>query len=167
MTMEVIQREVLVVPALLLFISFLPFVQRQLKTSLQRPISRQVKQGLDTVLNLQKLRNPLLTKFVDFSAFSVSVIFYATFIPLLLFIGQIEFTVCLSALLAIQQYCGSFLKDLISAPRPLMIKDEDSNQKLERIKKNLSLIDENYSKEFGFPSTHTSQSIAVSWWHAS
>eukprot|EP01025_Chloroclados_australasicus_P048030 TRINITY_DN5430_c0_g2_i1.p1 TRINITY_DN5430_c0_g2~~TRINITY_DN5430_c0_g2_i1.p1 ORF type:complete len:390 (+),score=15.63 TRINITY_DN5430_c0_g2_i1:151-1320(+) len=159
--MDVLYQALITIPTILLLVSCVPIIQRHLQRLLQPPVSSLAKEGLDVVLALQRYRNRFLTQIVDISAFSVSIIFYSTFIPLLLYIGYPELTVCLGALLAIQIYCGTFLKDLISAPRPLMIKDDDASFKIQAITQNLGKIDNVYQKEFGFPSTHTSQSIAM------
>ena len=77
-----------------------------------------VERGLLRVYQLQQFEHWMLTLLFDLSSRTVSVPFYITFLPTLIWSGEAELGIRLVLLMGLCLYVGNAMKDLLSAPRP-------------------------------------------------
>ncbi|GAQ80827.1 Long Chain Base 1-Phosphate Phosphatase [Klebsormidium nitens] len=111
-----------------------------------------VKQGLWVVLGAQKIQHPLLSQLISFCSLCVSIEFYATFLPLLFWANYSYLARQLALLMAVCLYIGNALKDVVCAPRP-------PSPPVVRIRNNDN--DKTNAQEYGLPSTHTINTLAL------
>ena len=74
--------------------------------------------GLLRVHQAQRFEHWFLTLLFDLSSRTVSVPFYITFLPSLIWSGEAELGIRLVLLMGLCLYVGNAMKDLLSAPRP-------------------------------------------------
>ncbi|CAI5537433.1 unnamed protein product [Closterium sp. Naga37s-1] len=125
----------------------------RLRRVLQPFVTRMVEQGTATVVSVQRYRRPWLDAFMSFMAMAVSVEFYTAFLPVLFWSGRPYLASLAVLLLALCTYAGNALKDVVAAPRPL-------SPPAQRVTG--THMDAQSSFEFGLPSSHTINTIALS-----
>jgi len=126
-----------------------------------RPIMLQyVSSGLHTVAKVQQMRTPTLDRVMKWTAWSVSVEFYATFLPLLVWIGRWQLACRLTYLMMTCLYVGNALKDLLSIPRPFYLAQENVHA-IQKVgsQKGSQKTD---TEEYGLPSTHALNGLCFS-----
>lgn len=131
--------------------------------SLVRPwVLYHVKRGVNTVTKLQRYNAPVLANLCSWTSLTVSVEFYVTFLPALLWVVHPQLAWRLVFLLAFSLYVGNAMKDLVSAPRPIsMLDDTGDTQVLCR----LSTAElRSSAKEYGLPSSHTLNSCVLNYY---
>lgn len=148
------------VTAFLLFCCIPPF-HAPARRLLQPLFIALVENGLSTCRSAQQWQRPWLTKLLDLSSYSVSVGFYGSFLPALIWCGLPQLGWHLVLLMTLTLYVGNALKDLLASPRPLNIK-----YGRQRIKPLGSDSTEHLlnAQEYGFPSSHTMNSLALSYY---
>ncbi|CAI5942272.1 unnamed protein product [Closterium sp. NIES-65] len=125
----------------------------RLRRVLQPFVTRMVERGTATVVSIQRYRRPWLDAFMSFMAMAVSVEFYTAFLPVLFWSGRPYLASLAVLLLALCTYAGNALKDVVAAPRPL-------SPPAQRVTG--THMDAQSSFEFGLPSSHTINTIALS-----
>eukprot|EP00873_Tetraselmis_striata_P020043 jgi/Tetstr1/440307/TSEL_028645.t2 len=107
-------------------------------------------------MQLQRYRNPATASVVNLCAATVGWGYYLTGLPLLLWLIDAELGVQSIWLMYVATWMGNAIKDLLSAPRPL-----DLLSTSEKEKARISSLDVSHSKEYGAPSTHSMNSLAM------
>jgi len=102
----------------LLILSCIPPLHVPVRNLLRPTVVYHVERGLLRVHQAQRFENWLLTILFDLSSRTVSVPFYVTFLPSLIWSGEAELGTRLALLMGLCLYVGNAMKDLISAPRP-------------------------------------------------
>lgn len=129
---------------------------------LVRPfIIHHVHRGIEWVIVAQTYQTSWLTKLFEQSSHSVSVPFYGSFLPGLMWLGLPELGWHLVILMTLSLTVGNAMKDLVSGPRPLGLKHNGY-----RVKHlgNSSEETEKNAKEYGFPSSHTMNSLCLNFY---
>lgn len=105
----------------LLFLVFccIPWLHQPIRQLVRPWVVFHVEGGLAWVAAAQRHRRPWLTNLFERSSHSVSVGFYGSFLPSLLWLGLPELGFHLVMLMTLTLYVGNAMKDLVSAPRPL------------------------------------------------
>lgn len=102
----------------LLVLSCIPPLHVPVRNLLRPTVVYHVERGLLRVHQAQLFENWFLTLLFDLSSRTVSVPFYVTFLPSLIWCGEAELGTRLALLMGLCLYVGNAMKDLISAPRP-------------------------------------------------
>ena len=102
----------------LLILSCIPPLHVPVRSFFRPTVVYHVERGLLRVHQAQLCEHWLLTLLFDLSSRTVSVPFYVTFLPSLIWSGEAELGVRLALLMGLCLYVGNAMKDLISAPRP-------------------------------------------------
>lgn len=109
----------------------------------------------------QGFKSDLLTFLFEQSSHSVSVLFYGSVIPAIIWLGFPELGWQLVILMTVSLYAGNAMKDLVCAPRPLGLK-------FGRVKVSClcssEVETEKNAFEFGLPSSHTMNSICFNFY---
>ena len=102
----------------LLLLSCIPPLHVPVRNLLRPTVVYHVEQGLLRVHQAQRFEHWFLTLLFDLSSRTVSVPFYITFLPSLIWSGEAELGTRLVLLMGLCLYVGNAMKDLLSAPRP-------------------------------------------------
>lgn len=102
----------------LITLSCIPPLHKPIRNALRPTVVYHVERGLLRVCQLQRCEHWLLTLLFDLSSRTVSVPFYITFLPTLIWSGEAELGIRLVLLMGLCLYVGNATKDLLSAPRP-------------------------------------------------
>lgn len=121
-----------------------------------------VKRGVITVEKLQRLHSPLLATLCSWTSLTVSVEFYVTFLPALLWVVHPQLAWRLVFLLAFSLYVGNAMKDLMSAPRPISMLDATGGTNVLSHVNTAEL--RSSAKEYGLPSSHTLNSCVLNYY---
>ncbi|MBA0767757.1 hypothetical protein Gotri_016614, partial [Gossypium trilobum] len=121
-------------------------VTRKVRSLLQPWVSHHVVSGTSIILKIQKHQHKFLDALFSGLSCIVSVPFYTAFLPLLFWSGHGKLARQMTLLMALCDYLGNCIKDVVSAPRPncppvrriTATKDEEEN-----------------ALEYGLPSSHT------------
>lgn len=147
----------------LLTLCCLPPLHLPLRTWLRPIVVFHVERGFQWVVWAQAHQNPLLTALFTWSSHTVSVAFYVTFLPALFWVGEPQLGHRLVVLMFLCLYVGNALKDLISAPRPLSVKSGKKRAIL-LAQSGHDLEAHASSQEYGLPSSHTLDSLALNFY---
>lgn len=133
---------------------------RFLRGILRPTMLHYVSSGLHTVAKVQQMRTPTLDCVMRWTAWSVSVEFYATFLPLLVWIGRWRLACKLTYLMMTCLYVGNALKDLLSIPRPFYL-TQGNTCAIRKVgsQKGSQKTD---TEEYGLPSTHALNGLCFS-----
>ncbi|PRW39349.1 lipid phosphate phosphatase delta [Chlorella sorokiniana] len=137
-----------------------PVLHQPVRARLRPLALQEVEQGLSWVLAAQRWQHPLLTSLFMHSSHSVSVTFYASFLPTLFWLGLPELGRDLVLLMTLSLFVGNAIKDLVCSPRPLGL--AYGRQRLKFLAADSS--DEEVqlnAKEYGLPSSHTLNSLCL------
>jgi membrane-associated phospholipid phosphatase len=148
------------VTAFLLFCCTPPF-HAPARNLLQPLFVALVENGIPTCRSAQQWQRPWLTKLLEFCSHSVSVGFYGSFLPALIWCGLPELGWHLVVLMTLTLYVGNAIKDLIASPRPLNIKYGRQKIKALGSQGTEHLLN---AQEYGFPSSHTMNSLALNYY---
>mmetsp|Transcript_2266 Transcript_2266/g.6741 ORF Transcript_2266/g.6741 Transcript_2266/m.6741 type:complete len:416 (-) Transcript_2266:957-2204(-) len=149
--------------AALLFVPlFCPPLHGAFRKAVRPWVLFHVERGVDRVQQLQRLRTPLLTSLCSWTSLTVSVEFYVTFLPVLIWAVHPQLGWRLVFLLAFGLYVGNAMKDLVSAPRPLAVFDAKGEAKVLAHLNTAEL--KSSAKEYGLPSTHTLNSCLLNYY---
>ncbi|MBA0650872.1 hypothetical protein Goklo_018250, partial [Gossypium klotzschianum] len=121
-------------------------VTKKIRSLLQPWVSHHVVSGTSIILKIQKHQHKFLDALFSGLSCIVSVPFYTAFLPLLFWSGHGKLARQMTLLMALCDYLGNCIKDVVSAPRPncppvrriTATKDEEEN-----------------ALEYGLPSSHT------------
>ena len=102
----------------LLLLSCIPPLHVPVRNLLRPTVVYHVERGLLRVQQAQRFEHWFLTLLFDLSSRTVSVPFYITFLPSLIWSGETELGTRLVLLMGLCLYVGNAMKDLLSAPRP-------------------------------------------------
>lgn len=102
----------------LLLLSCIPPLHVPVRNLLRPTVVYHVERGLLRVHQAQRFEHWFLTLLFDLSSRTVSVPFYITFLPSLIWSGEAELGTRLVLLMGLCLYVGNAMKDLLSAPRP-------------------------------------------------
>lgn len=138
-----------------------PWLHSPLRALLRPFVIHHVEGGLPWVAAAQRLQRPWLTILFQQSSHVVSVGFYATFLPVLLFVGLSELAWHLVALMTLTLYVGNSMKDLVCAPRPINV--SYGKERLRFLGGTGEEVEKN-SQEYGLPSSHTMNSIVLNFY---
>lgn len=135
-----------------LFIARILMLTGLVRRFLQPGIKLLAERGVETVLRVQRYRTPALDKWFSIMAMAVSIEFYISFLPLLVWMNQWKFAMQLCVLMALCLYICNSMKDLVCSPRP-------SSPPVRRIA--FSIAEKVNSVEYGFPSSHSTNVVAL------
>jgi membrane-associated phospholipid phosphatase len=122
-----------------------------------------VESGLYWVTLLQtKYRTRAVTIIADSLCQSVSVGFYGVSLPLIIWIKP-PLGIDLTMLMALTQYIGNAIKDLVSAPRPAGLEYADVRCHIAQTSTNAKEKQKN-AAEYGLPSSHAMNSLAFNFY---
>ncbi|KAH9326741.1 hypothetical protein KI387_006919, partial [Taxus chinensis] len=122
--------------------------------SLTQPfVTAHVHKGTNFILNVQRLKHPLLDAFFAYVSSIVSVTFYTCFLPLLFWSGHCKLGRQMTLLMAFCNYTGNCFKDVVSAPRP-------PSPPVRRL--TTTEHEKEIAFEYGLPSSHTLNTIGLS-----
>ncbi|CAN4096694.1 unnamed protein product [Withania somnifera] len=122
--------------------------------SLTRPwVSSCVVSTNPITLNIQKYHNKYLDTLFSGLSCVVSVPFYTTFLPLLFWSGHCKLARQMTLLMALCDYIGNCIKDVVCAPRP-------SSPPVRRI--TATEDEKENALEYGLPSSHTLNTVCLS-----
>ncbi|DBA89119.1 TPA: hypothetical protein ACH3X1_016289 [Trebouxia sp. C0004] len=142
----------------LLILSCIPPLHVPVRDLLRPTVVYHVERGLLRVHQAQRFENWLLTILFDLSSRTVSVPFYVTFLPSLIWSGEAELGTRLVLLMGLCLYVGNAMKDLISAPRPFGSEYKGNKVRLiggSELEANVN------AQEYGLPSSHTMNSLCL------
>ena len=114
----------------LLILSCIPVLHIPVRKLLRPTVVYHVERGLLRVHQAQRFEHWVLTLLFDLSSRTVSVEFYVTFLPSLIWSGEAELGTRLVLLMGLCLYVGNAMKDLISAPRPFGAAYKGNNVRL-------------------------------------
>lgn len=128
-------------------------VTQKIRSLLQRWVTHHVISGTSFILQIQKHQHGFLDALFSGLSCVVSVPFYTAFLPLLFWSGHGKLARQMTLLMAVCDYSGNCIKDVVSAPRPncppvrriTATKDEEDN-----------------ALEYGLPSSHTLNTVCLS-----
>lgn len=144
----------------------IPFLHNVSRALLHPSVLREVERGLNWVEWAQGFHRPLLTKAFNASAHTVSVIFYVTVLPFLIWIVGASLGWRLCFLMTATLFVGNSLKDLVCGPRPFAVQRSNKGG-LGKSRATLLMADEDsedfqvHAKEYGLPSSHTMNTLAL------
>jgi membrane-associated phospholipid phosphatase len=118
-------------------------------------LTKVVASQLRWVAWAQKCTNPFLDVFVYLSAITVTVEFYISFLPILVWCGLEEIVYSLVTLLALVSWVALAVKDILESPRPA-----DAPQPLKSAVQ-IKVRDSSGDIEDGAPSLHCSASVPM------
>lgn len=142
----------------LLILSCIPPLHVPVRSFFRPTVVYHVERGLLRVHQAQLCEHWLLTLLFDLSSRTVSVPFYVTFLPSLIWSGEAELGVRLALLMGLCLYVGNAMKDLISAPRPFGAEYKGNKVRLigsSELEANVN------AQEYGLPSSHTMNSLCL------
>ena len=146
-----------------IFIVFccIPRLHSPIRSLIRPPVIHWVEQGLEWVVFAQNFKRPWLTRLFEQSSHSVSVAFYGSFLPAIIWLGLPELGWHLVVLMTLTLYVGNAMKDLVSAPRPLGLQYGEA--RLSFLGKGSEEANLN-AKEYGLPSSHTMNSLCLNFY---
>ncbi|EFN52812.1 hypothetical protein CHLNCDRAFT_138478 [Chlorella variabilis] len=150
----------LVLVAGFLTLVMIPRLHTPVRAWLRPHAIHHVESGLDLVLAAQRWQSPWLTQLFTKSSHSVSVTFYASFLPMLFWLGLPELGRDLVCLMALALYVGNAIKDLVCSPRPLSV--SYGKQRLKFLGASDEEVELN-AKEYGLPSSHTLNTLCLNY----
>lgn len=112
-----------------------------------------VQTGVRWVIFVQRLQHPFLDAFFAYLSNIVSVTFYTCFLPVLFWSGHCKLGRQMTLLMAVCNYTGNCVKDIVSAPRP-------PSPPVRRL--TTTEHEKEISFEYGLPSSHTLNTIGLS-----
>lgn len=115
-----------------------------------------VQTGVRWVIFVQRLQHPFLDAFFAYLSNIVSVTFYTCFLPVLFWSGHCKLGRQMTLLMAVCNYTGNCVKDIVSAPRP-------PSPPVRRL--TTTEHEKEISFEYGLPSSHTLNTIGLSGYH--
>ncbi|KAL3141674.1 hypothetical protein ABBQ32_004364 [Trebouxia sp. C0010 RCD-2024] len=142
----------------LLLLSCVPPLHVPVRNLLRPTVVYHVERGLLRVHQAQRFEHWFLTLLFDLSSRTVSVPFYITFLPSLIWSGEAELGIRLVLLMGLCLYVGNAMKDLLSAPRPFGAQYKGNQVKLigpTKLEANIN------AQEYGLPSSHTMNSLCL------
>ncbi|XP_060208175.1 lipid phosphate phosphatase delta [Lycium barbarum] len=128
-------------------------VTLKIRSFTQPWVSRYVVSTTPITLRIQKYHNKYLDALCSGLSCVVSVPFYTAFLPLLFWSGHCKLARQMTLLMALCDYIGNCIKDLVCAPRP-------SSPPVRRV--TASKEERENSLEYGLPSSHTLNTVCLS-----
>ena len=149
------------VVALFLFVIWVSRLRDVMRRYAYAWARKHVEDGIQWVIFAQKFKSPWLTSLFVQASHSVSVGFYGTILPILIWSGFPELGIHLVLLMAFTLYIGNAMKDLVGSPRPLGC--GKGREKLDFLGNGSeeTLLNAN---EYGLPSSHTMNSLCLNFY---
>jgi len=146
------------------FLAFacIPALHKPARRILQPFVTYHVESGLSWVTWFQSYRTDTITVLADTLCQTVSVGWYGTSLPVVMWCNPYLGT-HLTLLMAITQYVGNAIKDLVSAPRPCGLDHAEVRVCIAETGANKREKDKN-AAEYGFPSSHAMNSLAYNFY---
>ncbi|KAK9823486.1 hypothetical protein WJX72_003099 [[Myrmecia] bisecta] len=138
----------------------IPPLHEPLRALLRPKVVKWVEQTLPAVLRAQQYQTHWLTTAFTWSSYSVSVPFYVTFLPTLIWVAEPQLGYRATLLMGLCLYVGNGLKDLLCGPRPLAV------SKQAKLLAGSSLEVQTNAQEYGLPSSHTMNSLCLNYYIA-
>ena len=146
------------------FLAFacIPALHKPARRILQPFVTYHVESGLSWVTWFQSYRTDTITVLADTLCQTVSVGWYGTSLPVVMWCNPYLGT-HLTLLMSITQYVGNAIKDLVSAPRPCGLDHAEVRVCIAETGANKREKDKN-AAEYGFPSSHAMNSLAYNFY---
>lgn len=128
-------------------------VTQKIRSLTQTWVSSYVVSTTPFALKIQKYHNKYLDALFSGLSCVVSVPFYTTFLPLLFWSGHCKLARQMTLLMALCDYIGNCIKDVVCAPRP-------SSPPVRRI--TATEDEKENALEYGLPSSHTLNTVCLS-----
>lgn len=128
-------------------------VTQKLRSLTQPWVSSYVVSTTPITLKIQKYHNKYLDAFFSALSCVVSVPFYTAFLPLLFWSGHCKLARQMTLLMALCDYIGNCIKDVVCAPRP-------TSPSVRRI--TATKDEKENALEYGLPSSHTLNTVCLS-----
>ncbi|KAL3341521.1 hypothetical protein AABB24_025859 [Solanum stoloniferum] len=128
-------------------------VTQKIRSLTQPWVSSYVLSTTPITLKIQKYHNKYLDAFFSALSCVVSVPFYTAFLPLLFWSGHCKLARQMTLLMALCDYIGNCIKDVVCAPRP-------SAPPVRRI--TATEDEKENALEYGLPSSHTLNTVCLS-----
>lgn len=128
-------------------------VTQKIRSLTQPWVSSYVVSTTPITLKIQKYHNKYLDAFFSALSCVVSVPFYTAFLPLLFWSGHCKLARQMTLLMALCDYIGNCIKDVVCAPRP-------SAPPVRRI--TATEDEKENALEYGLPSSHTLNTVCLS-----
>jgi membrane-associated phospholipid phosphatase len=139
----------------------IPWLHQPARATLRPWVVYHVEAGVSIVAAAQKYNTPWLTWVFVQSSHSVSVGFYGSFLPALIWLGLPELGWHLVVLMSLTLYVGNAMKDLVCAPRPLNVAYGRAKLAFSGIGSGEADLN---AKEYGLPSSHTMNSLCLNFY---
>ncbi|KAL5720309.1 hypothetical protein ACHQM5_012988 [Ranunculus cassubicifolius] len=136
----------------ILLSSFFNFTQK-IRSFIQPWVCNQVITDTPLILKIQSFQHSLYDKLFTTMSCVVSVPFYTAFLPFLFWSGHGKLARQMTLLMALCDYLGNCIKDIVSAPRP-------SSPPVRRV--TATKDEEDHALEYGLPSSHTLNTVCLS-----
>ena len=140
----------------------IPTLHKPARSLVQPFVVYHVESGLSWVTWFQSYRTDTVTLLADTLCQTVSVGWYGTSLPVIIWMNPYLGT-HLTLLMAITQYVGNAIKDLVSAPRPCGLEHAEVRVRIAETSANKREKDKN-AAEYGFPSSHAMNSLAYNFY---
>lgn len=124
---------------------------RKIRSITQPWVSSYVISGIPIILQIQKYQHTFLDALFSGLSCLVSVPFYTGFLPLLFWSGHGKLARQMTLLMAVCDYAGNCVKDVVSAPRPKSVRILTATQD-----------EKDFAMEYGLPSSHTLNTVCLS-----
>jgi membrane-associated phospholipid phosphatase len=143
----------------------IPSLHQRARAIVQPFVIYHVESGLYWVRLFQRYRTDAVTLVADTLCHTVSVPFYGVSLPIIMWMNPYLGT-HMTLLMAITQYTGNAMKDLVSAPRPSSLKYAEVRIAQTRAIAVNEKEKELNAAEYGFPSSHAMNSLAYNFYLA-
>jgi membrane-associated phospholipid phosphatase len=140
----------------------IPRFHKPARALIQPFIVYHVESGLYWVTLFQQHRTDVLTVLADSICQTVSVGWYGTSLPMIMWMNPYLGT-HLTLLMAVTQYIGNAIKDLVSAPRPSGLEYASVRVDIAQTRANAKEKEKN-AAEYGLPSSHAMNSLAYNFY---
>lgn len=134
---------------------FFPVLYKNIRKLVQPAILHRIEAERPLIMWLQEFRHPFLDALHMIASQSCGMYFYIMLLPFLFWIGELQLARLLTLLMAMCTYVAGALKDLICAPRP------DWKRGVVLVSHNEGDETSNAHEEYGFPSSHTINTICM------
>ncbi|KAF9593432.1 hypothetical protein IFM89_022898 [Coptis chinensis] len=128
-------------------------VTYKLRSFIQPWVSHHVVKDTPFIIKIQSFHHRFLDNFFSAMSCVVSVPFYTAFLPLLFWSGHGKLARQMTLLMAVCDYMGNCIKDVVSAPRP-------SSPPVRRV--TATKDEKENALEYGLPSSHTLNTVCLS-----
>ena len=148
--------------ALLVALFCFPPAHARVRAAARPAVVSAVRSGLPAVAALQARSTPALTTLFTAVSATVSVPFYATALPAVVWCADAQLGARLALLLALALYVGNAAKDLVCAPRPFDVGGgAGSRRRPIKLLTSVAGSEDESAAEHGFPSSHVANTVVM------